>query len=290
MPSLQYKLFHKIISILPLKARLQILYFRRFKKLCNFNTPITFNEKIQLRKICDRNELLTIAADKIQSKEFVKKICPELYIPKNLWSSDDINNIDESLLSHLPKNYVFKSNHTSQTIKIIKNSEHLNILDMKKLARSWLKQDQAGALGEWAYKNISKCIFIEEYLNFEGKEPDDYKFFVFHGKVYFIQLDSDRFIDHKRNIFDPNWNELNFEYSHPRKFPIPDKPEYLNSMICIAEKIGQHFDFIRVDLYFFKKQVTFGELTVYPGAGFEKFPDKKWDIFFGKYWHQKYLK
>ncbi|OKP08189.1 ATP-grasp fold amidoligase family protein [Xenorhabdus thuongxuanensis] len=290
MPSLQYRLFHKIISILPLKTRLQILFFRRFKKLCNFRNPITFNEKIQLRKIHDRSELLTIAADKIKSKEFVKKICPELYIPKNLWISNEINNIDESLLTSLPENYVFKANHTSQTIKIIKNSAHINILEMKKLAKSWLKKNQAGALGEWAYKNIPKYVFIEEYLDFEGKEPDDYKFFVFHGKVYFIQLDSDRFIAHTRNIFDSNWDELNFEYSHPRKLPTPDKPDYLDSMICIAEKIGQHFDFIRVDLYSFKEKITFGELTVYPGAGFEKFPDKNWDILFGKYWHQKYIK
>jgi hypothetical protein len=30
--------------------------------------------------------------------------------------------------------------------------------------------------------------------------------------------------------------------------------------------------------------VTFGEITVYPGAGFEKFPTKEWDIEFGKHW------
>ena len=55
-------------------------------------------------------------------------------------------------------------------------------------------------------------------------------------------------------------------------------------MIEYAERLGNEFDFIRVDFYFYKEKVTFGELTIYPGAGFERFPNKEWDVAFGKYW------
>lgn len=287
MPSLQYKLFAGIISLFPLKHRLNILYFRRFHKLCNFKKPIKFSEKIQYKKLYDRNNLLTIAADKLASKNFVSEVCPSLYIPQTLWESSDYNDLNTVLLSSLPPNYVFKANHTSQTLEIIRNNNQLPLDLMKKKAKSWLKKDQSKTLGEWAYANIPRKIFIEEFLDFNNNVPDDYKFFVFHGKVKFIQFDSGRFTEHKRNMLTENWQDLGFNYSHPRHIPTPPEPIFLKEMIDISEKIGKHFDFVRVDLYYYNNQITFGELTIYPGAGFEKFPDEYWDIYFGKYWHIK---
>jgi hypothetical protein len=99
-----------------------------------------------------------------------------------------------------------------------------------------------------------------------------------------------RFKKHQRNMFDEHWNDLNIDYSYERMIPSPSKPIFIDKMIDISEKIGKDFDFIRVDLYFYKDQITFGELTVYPGAGYEIFPEEKWDIEFGKYWEQNYEK
>lgn len=288
MASIQYKVFSGIISYIPLKLRMQILFIRRFKQFCNFSKPSTFNEKLQLKKVHDRGSVLPIAADKIESKAFVKSIVPELYIPETIWQAATVAAFDELNFDELPNDYVFKANHTSQTIEIIKNGNHLSVKKMKTLAHSWLKHDQASALGEWAYQNITPKVFIEEFLDFNGAEPDDYKFFVYHGKVHFIQLDSDRFTNHKRNMFDRNWSDLGFDFSYERKKPTPEKPLFLDSMVEIAEKIGEHFDFIRVDLYWYNDMVTFGELTIYPGAGFERFPTRDWDRKFGEPWKQNY--
>lgn len=274
-----------MISLFPLKTRLKLLFFRRFKRLPNLSNPVTFNEKLQLKKLKNRDPLLTIAADKLASKEYVKSIVPSLYIPRTIWSGVSAIDLDSLDISSLPRDYVFKANHTSQTIEIIRNDNHLPLKVMKKLANSWLKHDQSGSLGEWAYSKIPSKIFIEEFLDFNGNAPDDYKFFVFNGKVRFIQLDSSRFTDHKRNMFDREWCDLGFDYSYPRMIPSPQRPEFLDEMIKAAEKIGQDFDFIRIDFYFYKERVTFGELTIYPGAGFEKFPEIKWDTEFGKFWN-----
>lgn len=284
MASFQYKVFSRFMSLIPMKARVNILYFRRFHRFPNLQKPLMFTEKLQLKKLIDRDPKLTIAADKILSKEFVKNITSELYIPKTLWSAKSDSEVKMLDISSLPSNYVYKANHTSQTIEIIKGGKHLPSNKMLLLAQSWFKHDQATALGEWAYQNITPTVFIEEYLDFEGHEPDDYKFFVYHGKVHFIQLDSDRFSNHKRNMFNRDWEDLEINFSHMRKNPSPNRPHFIDDMIKIAESIGAHFDFIRVDLYWYKNMVTFGELTVYPGAGFEKFPSNKWDIEFGKPW------
>ncbi|CAH7461989.1 conserved hypothetical protein [Vibrio chagasii] len=285
MPSLQYKLFSRTVSLLPLETRLKVLFFRRFKYILNLKKPerlTTFNEKIQYLKVTERDPLLTIAADKVASKNFVKKICPNLYVPENLWHGFAPSDVDHLDFSQLPCDYVFKANHTSQTIEIIRNGNNLTKEKMKQLSKSWLSHDQASSLGEWAYQDIPRTVFIEEFLDFEGEAPDDYKFFVYHGKVHFIQLDSDRFTDHRRNMFDRNWCDLEFSYNHPRKEPVPARPIFFEEMVEVAEKIGANFKFVRVDLYFYDNKVTFGELTIYPGAGFERFPNKDWDQIFGK--------
>ncbi len=285
MASTQYKIFSGVISLIPLKLRMQILFFRRFGKFCDFSNPLSFNEKIQFKKLHNREAILSVVADKIKSKQFVKGIVSDLYIPETIWQAESPDDIDHLNFEDLPSNYVFKANHTSQTIEIIKDRKHLTTKKMKSLTSNWLKHDQASALGEWAYQNIPPRVFIEEYLDFNGSEPDDYKFFVYHGKVHFIQLDSDRFNNHKRNMFDKNWIDLGFDYSCERKNPHPVKPVFLGLMINVAEKIGGNFDFIRVDLYWYNNMVTFGELTIYPGAGFEKFPEQKWDNLFGTPWN-----
>ncbi|MFA0110273.1 ATP-grasp fold amidoligase family protein [Vibrio breoganii] len=285
MPSAQYKIFSRFVSLLSFKNRINLLYFRRFGRFPNLNKPVSFNEKMQRYKITNRSSLLTVAADKLQSKKMVESIClDDIYIPKTIWETSNVEDIMELDLTSLPKNYVFKANHTSQTIHIIRDSNHLSKSLMMKDASSWMKHDQATVLGEWAYKNIPPKVFIEEFLDFQGHEPDDYKFFVYHGKVHFIQLDQDRFSNHKRNMFDSQWNDLGFDYSYPRKIPVPAKPVYLDKMVDIAEKIGKQFEFVRVDLYWFKDRVTFGELTIYPGAGYEKFPSKDLDLLFGEPW------
>lgn len=286
MASFQYNLFSRIFQFLPTKVGVKILFFRRFGYFLNLKSPQTFNEKVQVRKVYCRDPLLTVAADKLASKELIRNLVPDVYIPRTLKVFSRDSEITNDVISTLPKNYVFKANHTSQTIEIIKNGKHLSIDKMRGLARSWLKKNQAKVLGEWAYTNIPPRIFIEEYLDFEGKEPDDYKFFVFNGKVKIIQLDSDRFTSHRRNMFDQDWNDLGFEYGHPRKTPTPDRPDFLDKMIKYAETIGQKFDFVRVDLYFYQGKITFGELTMYPGAGFEKFPSKAWDEQIGQLWRQ----
>ena len=45
-----------------------------------------------------------------------------------------------------------------------------------------------------------KMIFVEEFLDFKGKSPNDYKVFCFNGDPKYIQVDYDRFDQHKRNI------------------------------------------------------------------------------------------
>lgn len=282
MTSVAYRLFSPIVSRLPVKLSIFILFFRRFHYLPDLKKPKSFNEKLQWRKLHDRNSLLTVIADKLASKQYVENKKLDIYIPKVLWEGENLNDLD---FSKLPSRYVFKANHASRTNEFILNGQHLSIDTMEELRKKWFAHDQSITLGEWAYKDIKRKVFIEEYMDFNETVPDDYKFFVYHGKVQFIQLDTGRFQEHRRNMYDTNWNDLNIDYSYNRVIPSPIKPKFLGKMIEHAEELGKDFDFIRVDLYFYKEMITFGEFTVYPGAGYEKFPSQELDIEFGKNWY-----
>jgi TupA-like ATPgrasp len=46
---------------------------------------------------------------------------------------------------------------------------------------------------EWGYLGITPMVMVERMIDVGGeKVPEDYKFFVYHGLVHFIQVDYDR--------------------------------------------------------------------------------------------------
>ncbi|MCD9508918.1 hypothetical protein GLP34_20765 [Photobacterium phosphoreum] len=40
---------------------------------------------------------------------------------------------------------------------------------------------------------------------------EDFKFHIFNSSDGFLQIDFDRFSDHKRNLYDLDWNRLNYD-------------------------------------------------------------------------------
>ena len=53
-------------------------------------------------------------------------------------------------------------------------------------------------------------------------------------------------------------------------------------MIKLAEKLAKDIPFVRVDFYEINEKIYFGELTFFPGSGFEEFKPQKWDYELGK--------
>ncbi len=48
-------------------------------------------------------------------------------------------------------------------------------------------------------------------------------------------------------------------------------------MKSLAEQLAAGTDFLRVDFYEINGKIYFGELTFYPGCGFEEFTPDEWD-------------
>ena len=140
---------------------------------------------------------------------------------------------------------------------------------------------------EWVYKNVPRRILAEEFITDKNARDGltDYKFMCFNGKVKCIFTVTNRFSENGINVtfYDPNWNIMPFERHYPAdKIPVK-KPVSFDEMIVLAEKLSKGIPFVRIDFYEVNNSPLFGEMTFFPGCGFEEFSPIKWDLKLGSW-------
>ena len=79
------KVYRSVIDRLPDYAAINVMYFRRFRRLPNLRNPRTFNEKIAWRKLYQHNPLFPIFSDKVAVKAEIAKLIGEQHITETLW-------------------------------------------------------------------------------------------------------------------------------------------------------------------------------------------------------------
>ena len=90
-----------------------------------------------------------------------------------------------------------------------------------------------------------------------------------------IIVDTDRYIGHKRNFYDTDWNNLHITSDCPACDQEIPRPENLDELLRVAGVLAGDFPYVRVDLYSVKGKVYFGELTFYPWSGYVQYrPDE----------------
>ncbi len=245
----------------------------------NLAKPETFSEKINWLKLYDRTKLRKRVADRMEVRQFVKERIGAEYLIPLVGAYDKITS---NIWEQLPDQFVLKANHGSGMIRIVKDKKKENLQTIVELTEEWKRTDYSTFGREWVYRELPRTIIVEELLlTGEGDVPEDFKFFCYHGRVEFIQVDFDRYTDQKRNFYDRSFNKVDMRLLHDNYQGDVDKPEKLNKAVEIAEKLSSDFNFIRVDLYLMKQRVYFGEMTNFPGNGFEPFIPDHYDLLFG---------
>ena len=247
-----------------------------------------YTEKIQWRKLYERNEMYNLLSDKYLVREWVKeKIGDEYLIPLyGHWESfEDID------FSQLPNQFVLKTNNASQTNYIVLDKNKINKKILKKKFKFWLKMDYSLFAGyEMQYIPIKPLIIAEQYIQQDDHTLDDYKFLCFNGKVKYIWVDKDRYGNHKRAMFDTHWNFQEWSQRYLMNKEEGNKilpPKNLDKMIEIANVLADGFDHVRVDLYNINGKIYFGEMTFTNGSGFEKIIPDEYDYILGDEWDLK---
>jgi hypothetical protein len=184
---------------------------------------------------------------------------------------------------------VVKPNHASG-FNVFLRERPANESEVRRRLGRLLRYRHERASEEWAYSQIAPRLLVEPWVVESGIEGSmhgliDYKFHTFGGRVFAIQVDVDRYTNHRRSFFDLSWTPMQFELLYPKaSHPIP-APVTLKEMLHYAGKIGEGFAYVRVDLYEVEGKVKFGEATFYPGAGLEVFNPPEFDALFGALWN-----
>lgn len=262
---------------LPPRLKIALQFYYHLGYVPNLRQPETLNEKIQYRKLYDRDPRLAPLIDKIAAKETVAGIIGADWIIPTLWSGTDPAHIPFDTLT---PPYVVKPNHTSNCNVFVFDAGTIDPAHIRKQARSWLKIDHARYAHEWAYQQVTPGLLIEPFIGSATSPPVDLKFYVFHGRVHYVEVCVERGTKNKRFVyFDRDW-----VWQPVSERVDMAKPKNFAAMIEAAETLAAPFGFARVDFYEVDDRPLFGEITFYPAAGYDSDHSAGFDRVLGELW------
>ena len=259
---------------------LEMLFRRQLGYRLDLKNPKTFNEKLQWLKLHDRNPLYTTLVDKCAVKDWVAERIGAEYVTETYVRWDRVEDID---ISDLPERFVLKTNHDCGGIVICRDRAAFDLGAARRKLAKHLRRNYYWCGREWPYKGVRPCVFAEEYLDPGDSGMTDYKLMCFGGKVHCVFTCTGRSEgDLRVDFFDLDWNRLPFTRHYSNADVPPNAPARLEEMVALSERLAERIPFVRVDFYEVAGELYFGEMTFYPGSGFEEFDPEEWDERLGR--------
>ncbi|MBQ0011934.1 MAG: hypothetical protein KBT07_04445 [Clostridiales bacterium] len=291
--TLSGKLNHLAFRILPKHMYIRLLYRLKCKGSLNLKNPTTFREKMfWLLDYYDRKQLDVIKQcyDKYKVRDYVEQKVGTKYLVGIVGRYFTPEQID---FETLPERYVIKISQSCGMNIIVNDKSMVNPDEMRKTLSNWMTiaKRRTVELDNFHYSD-DVSIIVENYLEPSGKEPlNDYKIYCINGKVEFtrvavnpIDLTGKRKKEFPYNTYDRGWNYIKFETGnehHSDPSIVVKKPDNLEEMYWVAEKLSEDFPFARIDLYNYDNSIYFGEITWFPGSYTNKMYPEEWDTILG---------
>lgn len=243
----------------------------------DLNEPRSFNEKMQWLKLYDHRPEYTDYVDKYKVRAYIEKTIGKEYLVPLIDAWDRADQID---FSKLPEKFVLKCNHDSgRGVYLCSDRSKLDEKAVRDLLGKSLKQNYYLRGREWPYKNVVPKIICEAFLEDEASRPGekfdlvDYKIMCFGGQVKCSFVCSERYSPEGLRVtfFDRDWKVLPFIRHYPKSSKQIPRPKLYEKMIELSETLSKDLPFARIDWYEVGGKLYFGEITLYPGSGFEEF-------------------
>ena len=250
----------------------------------NLKNPVRYTEKLQYLRlfVYPKDNLVIKAASRDGAREYVKeKGYEDLLIPI-YGIFDKFDDID---FDKLPNQFVIKCTHACAFNEIVRDKSKFDKIASRKKFNKWLKTNYGNQTIERHYSPIKPRIIVEQYLGEIDSLPTEYKIHVFNGKARSMYVVTGRGVDIRYNNYYIDWEEFdgsqfNGWKKREEKLPIPSN---WDEMVKIAEKLGEDFPFVRVDLYNINGKIYFSELTFTPAKGTLILDDDKCDFEMGEW-------
>lgn len=275
----------KTLALKPVSDEIfaKIIYKGATGKTLNLDNPTTFNEKLWWLKFNYRHPLMTQCSDKVRVRDYLE----DIGLGHILTDIEGIYSKAEDIpFEKLNGKFFIKCNHVSG-INAVYDSNKPDAFNHSKFVKEFnsaLSKNYYYQSREWNYKNIQPKILVEKFIE-TGSKLLDYRFFCFHGEVKLIFVDIDTASangkynpEAKRNIYNTEFELQEFTVGRENfNTKLVNKPNNINQMMEIAEKISKPFIFCRVDLYNNNGEIRFGEITFYPGGATQQFSSEEAD-------------
>lgn len=284
LSSILLSILMKVGFLLPDTTYLRFMYRLILGRKLDLNNPLRYTEKLQWQKLYDRNPLYTTVVDKYAVKKYVSSIIGPDYIIPTLGIWNDPSEID---WESLPNQFVLKTTHGGggSGIIICKDKSLLDFDSATRRLKSNMKQDLYAAYREWPYLGVPHRVIAEELLPSDSHgQVLDYKFYCFGGIPKVMLVASDRFSSHHFTYYDMSFKKLNIISRQGGNSSIDfECPHAFEEMKSIAKCLSEGFPQVRVDLYYAKGKVYFGELTLFDTSGFDDMSSEKIDLEWGEW-------
>lgn len=272
----------RIGRILPTKFYLKAKFFLMVGYSLNLNNPSTFNEKLQWLKVYGDSYYDSNYVDKSRLAETISDVVDSSYFIPVVGI---FNSFQELSTCSFPEKFVIKPSHLSGEIIICRDKKQFQLSKYKSRIDKWLKSNYYWLHREKPYKNITPRIIVEHLIEDESGDLRDYKIMCFNGKVMcsFVCSNRHNIGGLQMDFFDREWSFMNFTRKYQNSSIPVSKPSEYDKLLNISEKIAARFPFVRVDFYLTSGKIYIGELTFFPGSGFEKFEPLSYDYLLGSW-------
>ncbi len=270
------KKYYSTISSERMKCEIEELYFVRTGKKMNIDKPVGFNEKIQWLKFYDVTEAKIRLCDKYKARKFVRQVVGEKHLVPLLGVYQNIDEVDFGIL---PRSFVMKSTQGCAYNVIVKDRRNINISEIRRKFRWWLRTEYAYAGLEFQYKARNAKVLIEKYM---GGQMDEYKFICFNGRPEFFWVRSLQDGELSRNFFDMDGREIEFHFGNAPKKRDLELTESFQELKEAVTKLCSGFRFVRVDTFVIDGNWYIGELTFNTGCGYDDWGPESEGIRYGE--------
>ena len=218
-------------------------------------------------------------SNKYNAREFAK--LHNCRVPGLYWKGRDVNTID---FNKLPDYYVIRPTIGHSCDLVFLMAGGTNLMDKQTYSTESIKI----ILSESLKYNPHLEFLIEEFIKTEKSEhkiPDDYKMYMFNGKVATIEV-INRLSPTEGSLscYDKDWNMT--PNTAVNKFPqaaFQQPPRCFAEMTEQAKRLSKAYEiFVRIDFYATDKGAVFGEFTPTPGAANYLTPET--EKMFIEYW------
>jgi len=226
----------------------------------DFVEPIWINEKIRWQFLRHRNPLMSLAADKIAVRDYVKWKGSEIEPPQLIATGSTPADLEAV---EFPEQFVMKSTYGSGQHYVQDGWYGPDRERLLAVLEAWNNWDQWRRTGELHYRSVPKRWLIEELITAQ-RETLEFKFACMHGEpVYVTVIGARNGTRYQRAVYDLDWRRLDLvaEGGGAVEMGPVARPAEFDRMLTEARRLSEDFMHVRVDFLKFDDRLVFSELT-----------------------------